>query len=219
MFNLIYKDMLLLRKTALFALVYELLFIFAFKEIPQLSLFAGIVGATYILVVTSTAYEDKNSSDIVLNSLPLSRNEIVMVKYIELFLFAVLAAAAFIIIASILRALNIDIGTININLEIIASNLFIVVLMNSLYFPVFFKFGYIKSKYVNFVLYFAFFFSIQTVVQSFANDEVGRFLGDILKVINNLSQNIVGLLILLATILVAAVSYSISISFYRAREF
>lgn len=219
MFNLIIKDMLLLKKTAIFALIYEIFLIFAFKEMPQGALLISIIGSTYILVTTSMAYEDKNNSDIVLNSLPLSRSEIVMTKYIEVFLFGIVASAVFTIIASIFKALNIDIGSINISFDAIAVALFAVSLMNGLYLPLFFKLGYIKSKYVNFVLFFVFFFSLQSIAGWISQGEIGGVIGKIGTLYNSFSQNIIGLLILAAAILFAVLSYSVAVSFYRTREF
>jgi ABC-type transport system involved in multi-copper enzyme maturation permease subunit len=218
MFNLIIKDMLLLRKTAVFAVVYMIFLIFAFKEIPQGALYTGIVGSTYILMATSMAYEDKNNSDIVLNSLPLSRSEIVLAKYLQVFLFAIVASAIFVIMSSLLKLFSLDIGVISINLKTIATAIFSVVLMNCLYFPVFYKLGYIKSKYVNFVVFFIFFFSIQTIMGSLVNTESG-FVLDVINFFQGFSGNLLALLILLAAVLIAVMSYSLSLSFYRAREF
>ncbi|WP_139903702.1 ABC-2 transporter permease [Clostridium thermarum] len=218
MFSLIIKDLLLLKKMVVFVVVYMLVLFFAFKDMPQAALYTGIVGSTYVLVATSLAYDDKNNSDIVLNSLPLSRSEIVLAKYLQIFLYALVGSSIFTIIVSILKLLNIDTGGIKIGFDTIATAIFSVVLMNSIYFPFFYKLGYIKSKYVNFVLFFTFFFLMQNLVKNIVCTENPSLLKAI-DIFRGLSVNLLALLTLGGAVVIAVISYSLSLKFYRAREF
>ncbi|WP_163192824.1 ABC-2 transporter permease [Clostridium thermarum] len=218
MFSLIIKDLLLLKKMVVFVAVYMLVLFFAFKDMPQAALYTGIVGSTYVLVATSLAYDDKNNSDIVLNSLPLSRSEIVLAKYLQIFLYALVGSSIFTIIVSILKLLNIDTGGIKIGFDTIATAIFSVVLMNSIYFPFFYKLGYIKSKYVNFVLFFTFFFLMQKLVKNIVSTENPSLLKAI-DLFRGLSVNLLALLTLGGAVVIAVISYSLSLKFYRAREF
>ena len=210
MLNLILKDLLLLKKYIFFGLAYILIMIIAFQNLPGTAMLsAGTVAMTYILVVNSCAYDDKNKADLLLNSLPLSRCDVVLARYLSVFLFASLAIIFYAIIAGVNKFVGLPLKVSPITGEGIVGALLAASFMHSIYLPAYFKFGFIKARLVSFVLFFVVFF------------EAGTFINRINSIEGSLQVlprqgNIIFLLVAMALIIV---SYFISLRSYNSRDF
>lgn len=219
MFSLILKDILIQKKTVLFSLVYFIVLIFAFQYLQYSTLTICVVALSYMLVVTACAHDDKNKAETVLNSLPLRRSDIVLSKYLSVLVYYMLGVILYFILSAAANLAALPVKVHPITVEGLIGSLLAVVLMNGIYFPVFFKFGYLKSRVVSFIMFFAVFFGFSFVVsalQEFGKNET------VIKVLNFLSkisdmQAAVGLIALTAAIL--ALSYMLSLKYYRAKEF
>jgi len=91
MLNLIIKDMIIQKKTFLYVLLYSVFISFAFSSLKPIGVGLYVLNpviTTYFLITYALIYDDKNKSEIILNSLPLSRVDIVISKYISIFVFA-----------------------------------------------------------------------------------------------------------------------------------
>ena len=88
MFNLIRRDLILQKKQPLFFIPIVLLFIFTNKH-PA---FIYIVASIFIPFNTY-AYDEKVQTNILLNSLPYTRNEIISARYVGAVLYMVLSIA------------------------------------------------------------------------------------------------------------------------------
>ncbi len=219
MISLIIKDIFTLKKTFIFALLYVPFFMIAFQKMENAMLSAGIVGVTYILVVTACAYDEKSKADILLNSLPVNRFEIVLAKYISILLYAFIAMLEYFFIERLVMVIGIPFSISPVTFESLFGALFAVILMNSIYLPLFFKFGYVKSKIVSFVLFFVFFFGISTVVEIVKNaDGNGIIKGYILKIMSQ-TDFLTAVQFSLFLILIFLGSILISVKFYNKREF
>lgn len=90
MLNLVIKDILIQKKTIIFALLYAA-FVLAFFSTIFPSGFGLYVMSpmiiTYLYITFAVQYDDKNNSEVILNSLPLKRSDIVISKYISTFVF------------------------------------------------------------------------------------------------------------------------------------
>lgn len=84
MLNLVMKDIIVQKKSIAFAVLYIFFFIVAFQSVGEMTFTCAITAFSYILVMGGFAYDDKNKADIMLNSLPLKRYNIVLAKYISL---------------------------------------------------------------------------------------------------------------------------------------
>jgi hypothetical protein len=208
--NLILKDLLLLKKYIFFGLAYILIMIIAFQNLPGTAMLsAGTVAMTYILVVNSCAYDDKNKADLLLNSLPLSRCDVVLARYLSVFLFASLAIIFYAIIAGVNKFVGLPLKVSPITGEGVVGALLAASFMHSIYLPSYFKFGFIKARLVSFVLFFVVFF------------EAGTFINRINSIEGSLQVlprqgNIIFLLVAMVLIIV---SYFISLRSYNSRDF
>ena len=220
MFSLVLKDLLVQKKMLLFSLVYVLIMILAFQSQDGIiMLIAGIAAVSYIMVQTACAYDDRNKADIMLNSLPIGRGSIVLARYISVLLFIIIGLADYALIAIACIIFKLPIRIYPLAMEGLLGALFSVVLINSIFLPAFYKFGYIKSKWVNFIMFFSTFFLIGginfTLEKSQNNSTITNML-DYLKGLSDI-QIVIGLILIMIVMFIG--SYFLAAKFYKTREF
>lgn len=218
MFHLIKKDILMQKRALKLSVLLIIFFTITLSNIGPAGLTVGILAITYQLILGASALEDKNNSDIILISLPIKRTTIVLAKYVSIYIYAAYAALGFYLIYLISNLVNLPID-VPFHSTVLIGAFFAVTMFCSLSLPLIFKYGYLKSKMANLVIFFVFVFG-GTAVVGYLNEH------DKMK----LSQNIIGffnhtsdiaalliLFVLLGVILV--LSFFISLTFYRGREF
>jgi ABC-type transport system involved in multi-copper enzyme maturation permease subunit len=164
MIKLVWKDLLILKRYLWLAPLYGILAFFVFKTMPGGALSAATLGATYMLMVQASIQDDKNKSEIMLNSLPLRRQDIVFAKYLSVFLYAVLVILSFLLTQGVVTIIGIPISISQISLVKISEALVTMVVLISIYLPIYFKFGYLRSRMVGTILFFACFFFLPIAV-------------------------------------------------------
>ena len=97
MVKLVWKDLLILKRYLWVAPLYGIFAFFAFRTMPDGGLSAATVAVTYMFMLQSITQDDKNMSEIMLNSLPLRRRDIVLAKYLSVFLYASLGILSFLL--------------------------------------------------------------------------------------------------------------------------
>lgn len=219
MFNLILKDILIQKRTFLLGIFYILIMILSFQQVGSPMFSASVVAFSYIMVQSACAYDDKNKSDILLNSLPLNRDTIVIARYISTFIFAAISVVYYILLTGIIKILDLPFKVYPVSLEGIIGALFALVLVSGIYFPIFYKVGYIKSKMVNFVLFFGVFFGGGILLPELIRNKDEAFIQGILQFLSNQSDMQIAVEIFAVMILLLIISYMFSLHFYRKREF
>ena len=218
MFNLILKDMLIQKRNFLFGIVYLLIMVLAFQQIGSSMFVASVIPLSFIMVQSACAYDDKNKSDVLLNSLPLNRSTIVIARYISTFVFAAISIVYYILISGIAKVLELPFKIYPVSLEGIIGALFALVLVSGIYFPIFFKVGYIKSKIVNFALFFGVFFGVGMLVSELMENKNSAFIQGAIHFFSNQSDMQIIVEIFVMMILLLIISYMFSLKFYRNRE-
>lgn len=219
MFNLVIKDILVQKKSILFALGYCFFLVFAFQSLEQAGPIAANIAVVYILLINSFGYEDKNKSDIMLNSLPISRRDIVLAKYLSIFVYMGLAILAYMGSSLLVKALRIPIDVVLLSLEGVTTAFLIVALMSSIYLPIIFKFGYIKAKLFNLVMFLFFFFVPTIIVNLYNNPRYHHYFVNFFQEFASWKNWQIALLLIAFSLLILSISYSISVSIYKKREF
>lgn len=220
MLNLILKDILLQKKTFLFSAFYLMVIILSFQQMGSTMVPASIIALTYVMIQYACAYDDKNKADVLLNSLPLGRDTIVTARYLSIFVFLPIAVLYYMVLGSIISLLHLPVKIYPVSFEAIVWCLFSLILMNSVYLPVFFKVGYIKSRLVNFVFFFGLFFVGGILVPKLLRAGGSRLHGWIIRLLGNSGED-VGIMagtFIIMTILFFA-SYIMSLKVYRNKEF
>lgn len=218
MLNLLIKDILVQKKTFIGALFYLVFFVVAFQSLKMNMFTAAIVAFVYLLVIGGFAYDDKSKSDIMLNSLPIKRENIVMSKYISLFVYIAIGTIAYIAVSFVISLLNTPIKTYPVTIELIVSAVLAVSLLNSISFPLIFKLGYVKAKVFNMIFFLTFLFGVPLLIDfvSKADSEVTTAVGTFLL---NQSDVAIASELLALSLVFLLISYGISVRLYKKREF
>lgn len=146
MIGLIKKDLKLSIKINLIAVIY-VLFISVNGLLSKDLLIGNIIYVlsiiifTFVVVIYVNGFDDKYKSEVILNSFPLDRRNIVRSKYITLIIFILISSAVIVALTNVLpMLLNIDgRASANIHTVIIAAN--VLLLFFSIYYPIYFKVG------------------------------------------------------------------------------
>lgn len=214
MLSLILKDLLIQKKSLIFAFLYIIFIMFALPHQTMANtLSICICAISYITISTASAHDDRNNGNIFLNTLPISKEKIVLSKYVSIFLYVTLTTIIYFIVYISTSSLNLKITLYPVTLDGIIYGLFFVSIMCSLFLPIFFKFGYMKARWIFFIMFFVFFGEISYIIKF-----LGSRLSNILSIYNSSHNNIILPLILL-TFINLFISYFISIYFYKRREF
>jgi len=161
MYNLLRKDLLLQKKTLLFAALYSIFIFFAFAAQPftNYAYIMGGIGVTYILLISGVQVEYKNHTDVLINSLPVKRSEFILSKYLSLIIFTAITIVLLGLIGGALKFSPLPFPARFINwidvLWIFAS----VAVLLSIYLPIFYKFGGKWVQIGNVFLFMAVFFA------------------------------------------------------------
>jgi hypothetical protein len=220
MSSLILKDLLIQKKTLGFILGYSLFLCFAFNS-PELAGMVYVMGAmvsSYILFLGACAYETKGSSELVLNSFPLRRKDVVRSRYCSAFVFLFLSLVIIGLGGAVMKGIGLPFPLRYLNWFDVVGVTVSFLLLISFYLPFYFKFGYIRARLVN-VLTFLFFFFVPTYVLNYyrENSEKEWFRQAMVFLDNNPAWLIGGLFSVLFLMLL--LSYLLSVKFYQAREF
>ncbi|MFY9295427.1 MAG: ABC-2 transporter permease [Caldicoprobacterales bacterium] len=219
MLNLILKDLLVQKKSLLFALGYCFFLVFAFQSMEGTAPVAATIAVVYLLIQYSFAYDDKNKSEIMLNSLPISRKDIVLAKYLSVLLYIGLATVAYMFATLVIKMINIPLNVQFLSLQTISISFFIVSLMASFYLPVVLKYGYLKSKMFNIVMFLLFFFIPMGIISLNQKPGFSLSVNMSLKDAISWSNWQITLLVIGFSLLMMCVSCFISINIYNNREF
>lgn len=153
MFNLVLKDILIQKKYLLFSIVYFFFFTFMFKAHPSVLFGTVPIMISYMLLIGACGFDDKNKSEIMLNSLPINRVTLVISKYISVCVFIFIGVFLTFMFTTILNSS----GVIHFDRLITSTDILVDVVgtlfFGSLYFPIHFKFGYQKTRYLLVVIF------------------------------------------------------------------
>ena len=222
MLNLIIKDILIQKKTLLYTLLYAIFAPIAFFSMGPDGLGLYVLppmATTYMFISAAAKYDEKNNSEFILNSLPLKRDDIVISKYISIFVFATLGLVYSILIGFIGKATGLSMFDSSISLLHIVLVLTSVCIFSSIFFPMYFKFGFTKMNFFNVLLVMLIVFVPSIAIEyagSNPNNVIVQKLTYFMNNTSSLAQNSLALIIGLIFLLI---SLMISIRIYNNKEF
>lgn len=219
MVNLIKKDFILSKKINIFAVIYSF-FIAAMGAysynyiISTLFYISGIVMIVVVFTMYANGYDDKYKSEMILNSLPIDRKNIVRSKYLILILFTIVACGIVYLFTKSIFLLNyIEVDkSLNIQAAIIVMN--IILLFYSIYYPFYFKIGE-GMKTFNTILWISVILSPNLMKKGIEALERQGLLESIL----NIDIGIINIFILGFSLIIYYVSLQISKGIYIKKDF
>ncbi|WP_243524358.1 ABC-2 transporter permease [Bacillus pseudomycoides] len=145
--QLILKDFVVQWKFLIWYLLYPLL-LYAISQDSRSVFTAIIVIIPFLATMTTFHNDEKNCSGKILNSLPVTRKQIVLAKYV--FTFLILSMS--VIIASSIISIEFGVGAIKFIKETVVSSIDLVVIYLSIVIPIYFVFGYQKARFIAFII-------------------------------------------------------------------
>ncbi|MCH7321528.1 ABC-2 transporter permease [Solibacillus sp. MA9] len=202
MLQLIKKDFYIQKMVWLFMILAIAIYIFAQAS----SLFVGIIFGI-VMTVNLFAIDEKKSAQLLLNSLPFTRKEIVSSKYIAAFLYIMC------IIATI-SVLHVVVNQAIPNIY----HLLMICIVSLLVVAIFYPFAYrFSSKYFTFLfvgIFAAYLFCLKLFVPNI-NDQIRELVG----YLSSVSQPMIYAYILVATVIFYSMSWLLSIRIYSKKVF
>lgn len=150
MLNLILKDFLVQKREKTLLVILALGIGNAFNIGNGIGLNIGIIiMSTYLFTVYANAFDYKYNAEVTILSLPIRRSQVVQSKYISVFFFYVISILFTLVPMVILETLGVVNGGGALGLKLALISFPILCLYYSFFFPIYFKLGYMKSRYAN----------------------------------------------------------------------
>lgn len=216
MFSLIFKDIIIQKKTVSYMLLYIVVVIVFMDGLSSDALYV-LITVTIAFAVSSGAFaiDEKYRSEMVMASLPITRSELVQSRYLSVFVYAAASILVMTLVGIMINICNIHFIKLNyITLLDVKRILAACVLITSINYPMYFKYGYNKAKIANFLIYFMFFTAVITISENSSEGKIDSYLSFMSNLSNGSFQIIGGL----ALVLIFTVSYFISINCYEKKE-
>ena len=214
---LILKDLMLQKRLLGLMFLYVALFTFSFKSMGEGQPVAIIAMVGYMLVMFGAAWEEKNNSDVLWNSLPVPRWKIVGARYLSVFVYVLLVIPVYWLMSTGLSLLGFP-PMAALNVAAILGGTASVILMSSLYLPIYYALGYIKSRYLNFLVFFGVFFLASMLPRLFP--EKPAWVDDLVARLGVFQVDaLIMVAIALAFAILMGISFLLSVLLYRRREF
>lgn len=151
MLNLIYKDIVIQKKSLaacfLFVIVYNMLVLFSKDNFAVMMSIGLPLIIQYVFLTNIFLFDDRNKSYLILNSLPIGRRNIVISRYVSVFTFFIAAISFQFILSTLIN------GRIIMRTEYLVACFIIISAMNVTCLPLYFKFGYAKLKYILLIIF------------------------------------------------------------------
>ncbi|MEN6391095.1 MAG: ABC-2 transporter permease [Syntrophomonas sp.] len=216
---LIKKELIVQKKMLLFGLGYAvfLFFVFANPVFQEFTYSMAAFGIAYITVIGVAQAEYKNNSDIVINSLPVTRREVVAAKYLSIITFTVIALALVGVVGLLFHFLLPVLHYRLINLSDVFTTAVSVILLAAVSLPIYFKTSAQWARVVNVVVFLVLFFAPAQLVGYMQNGQEPW-----VRNVAGLAGNqywlltLTGLAILMIVVLI---SYFISLRIYLNKDF
>lgn len=221
MYNLLVKDFHLIKKHLWISVFHSFMIFILLQSIRNAEIIysMGIVMIGYTMTIYTTAYDDKNESEVIINSLPTSRVQIVFTRYISVFLFAILGMVSMVFAGFILSSFNIMNINSGIKFESIIGGVVGLSIIAFLYLPTYFKYGYIKAKLFNLILFAVAFGGPMLFKRLLSNQEKPLWIDKLIIYLNSQSEFVINLIFIGAIIVMGLISFTISMAIYKKREF
>ena len=213
MLGLMMRDLMVQRKRLWVGLIYCILVPVFFKGMGQAALVVAMVAVAYMMLLTAFAYDDKYKVDGTLISLPIKRETLVVVRYLEVPVLTLAAVLLYMLVTIVIKPWVP--GMFPQGGLLPATGFLVASLMSGLYMPLIYRFGYVKARIFNMVIFLAF-AMIPAFGLMLGNPEGGLSLP---SWIANASGGAVAAVLFIAAIMILTGSCLLSIRLYRKREF
>ncbi|MEN6349367.1 MAG: ABC-2 transporter permease [Syntrophomonas sp.] len=155
MYNLVRKDFLIQINYILTTIPFSIFFVLIFpKAFPGLGYAMGASAIVYMLAISTSFIDARNHTDIILNSLPVLRSQIILSKYLATFLFTLIG-----LLIMVLAGLAVNISPLPFNIPFITwqeitITFIMCTVLAAIYFPICYKLSHGKALTFVYVILF-----------------------------------------------------------------
>jgi len=220
MWNLLIKDFVVQKTNIKFILIYALVGNLLFASSGGGAYIMIPMMISYVYLLGGLAHDDKNNSEFLLNSLPVSRDSIVYAKYLSVIIFSAIAIVLTMGGIFIMSSIGVGKMTGNMGIEDIVGFLFGIMIFMAISFPLYFKYGYAKLRYLNVGIFML--FLIGPIIIKFLKDNINlnnSFMLSMRAKLLSLSDTQIGVIIICMALLIYLLSLVISLNIYKKKEF
>lgn len=219
MLNLIIKDVAIQRRTLLMGFVYIAIMVLAFGRGGPAVFTAGTFAVSFLLMQTPCAHDEKSRAEAMLNSLPIKRGTIVNAKYLSVLLYVLIAMLEYMVVYAAVLLSGLPLKVVPLTLQNVVGLIATVAVFASIFYPIFFRFGYMRTRYIN-VFLFAGLFGAGSVLSLASGGNTGwQAAKGFMDAISSQPSWLVASGVLGIALGIVMVSYLLSLRFYDRREF
>lgn len=220
MWPLIKKELIVQKKMFLFGFLYAvfLFFVFANPAFREFTYSMAAFGIAYITIMGVAQAEQKNNSDIIINSLPLTRREVVAAKYISILTFTAIALALVGAVGFIFHFMLPVLNHRLINTFDIVTTAVSVILLAAVSLPIYFKTSAQWTRVVNIVAFLLIFFAPAQLAGYMIQNSREPWVVALAGAVQNQSW-LLSLTGLASLIVVLLISYYVSLRIYLNKDF
>lgn len=158
--KLIIKDVLIQKKYFLAFILFSIIMSLSYSRMDDSYTNMIFIMIPVMIVgsfVTNASIKDDKAENMI-NSLPVNRIDIILAKYLSIFVFIFIAAAMIFLSSFGMNFMGIIHLKRLMNFRDVGICAGLIIFISSLYFPINFKLGYSKSRYIVMALYMSVFF-------------------------------------------------------------
>lgn len=220
MINLIRKDFLLLINYIIICIPISIFFVIVFTpRYPDFGYGMAAFGLAFVLALSVPSLESRNHTDVIINSLPVLRTEIVRAKYLSAFIFTLLTLLMVALMGLLANLLPLPWAVPVITWPNIVIAFISMALIISFYYPIFYKFYNNAVVLITNVILFQLIFFMPTYVESFfQHHHNGLWVRQLLLLMVQ-SPWVLPVLGVGLAVLLLLVSYHLTIKIYSHKDF
>jgi nitrate reductase NapE component len=204
-----------------FGLLYSIFLFIVFSN-PMLKDFTYIMaafGISYMTIIGAAQAEYKNNSDMIINSLPLTRHEIVLSKYLSVVVFTLISLAMVGIVGLIFHLLPLPISYRLIKMTDVIITIISVLFLASISLPLYFKsWGGQWARVFNVILFMLLFFAPAQISEYLVNNNQQAWVQTLSFLVRE-QMWLVSLLSMLVILILFLISFTIAQRIYIKRDF
>jgi len=217
MLGLIIKDILIQKSYFLISILFGLVVVVpVLRNNPPWIILNYIWFLVWIIFSQNPFANDSlNRSEVIINSLPFSRKEIVYSRYLSSLAFSIFGLLIMLVWYGILKSFGMFDSIVIPWSSIISIGLILSALGTSIFYPIFFKVGFSKARwilFISFIIIFGSFFNMLSDGSKGQTPDLSNALLNYPTTVNLLAAGVT------STILIV-ISLMVSIWLYRTREF
>ena len=218
--QLIKKELILQKKMFIFGGLYSIFLftVFANPVFKDFTYSMAAFGISYITIIGIAQAEYKNNSDIIINSLPITRREIVAAKYLSIVTSTIVALMIVGVVGIPFSLMPAPFDYRLLNGADVITTIICVLLLASLSLPIYFWAGATWIRAVNVVIFLLIFFAPVQIAEFLVNNPQRPWVQAVTSLVQNQSWQLI-LMGSVIMIVILLISYYISLRIYIKRDF